>query len=476
MMLRIWLGAALVLSACSPICEPGRSVSCACVDGTSSSQTCAADGRSWGACGCRESDAGTLDAGAVDAGSVDAGTLDAISVDGGPVCQWWIDSETPSDGRCEGDVAVNCGADGYASTPCGAGSTCRVVDVLANADPSDPGSFAWAICVPDDATECELAWDGTTWAGPVTCDAEGHQVRCDLLGPPGAEAMGLGSSAGITSAEACPASTRCRDPLRGTCEWEGDCAAALDSFCLPSGLLVSCTGDASGSLHGDVVACPTEFPCTDATACGPGGPRADCLPPEGSLVPFPSDERVHPVELCDPATYGGAWGEVCDGPRIRRCDVYCRGTDRCECAISPGTLCSEGTRCTTVASGDHTCAEPGLDCAGQGDTDRCVMEGSGPSARPIAVRCTGDRLAEFESCGRLGLACAVEGGVAGCVGEGVCEGATGSCTGDTLEVCCGPDGHALTGAGVVVCVPGRPVQIACPAPTHCSTSPVAGCY
>lgn len=35
-----------------PLCVPGQSVACACPDGASSAQVCAADGQSYGACDC----------------------------------------------------------------------------------------------------------------------------------------------------------------------------------------------------------------------------------------------------------------------------------------------------------------------------------------------------------------------------------------------------------------------------------------
>lgn len=35
-----------------PLCVPGQSVACACPDGASSAQVCAADGKSFGACDC----------------------------------------------------------------------------------------------------------------------------------------------------------------------------------------------------------------------------------------------------------------------------------------------------------------------------------------------------------------------------------------------------------------------------------------
>jgi hypothetical protein len=38
----------------SKLCVPGASVSCACTDGTTSAQTCATDGQSYGVCGCKE--------------------------------------------------------------------------------------------------------------------------------------------------------------------------------------------------------------------------------------------------------------------------------------------------------------------------------------------------------------------------------------------------------------------------------------
>ncbi len=67
----------------SPGCVTGQTIACACNDGIARTQTCRAD-HTYGACGCPDSDGGTLDVSAGDAPANDLGSLDAppVSLDG----------------------------------------------------------------------------------------------------------------------------------------------------------------------------------------------------------------------------------------------------------------------------------------------------------------------------------------------------------------------------------------------------------
>jgi hypothetical protein len=53
---------ALALAACGapapPVCTPGASLACTCVDGRAGAQVCSADGAALGACVCAAPDAG----------------------------------------------------------------------------------------------------------------------------------------------------------------------------------------------------------------------------------------------------------------------------------------------------------------------------------------------------------------------------------------------------------------------------------